>query len=306
MGRSVKLSMLLSLLFFFTDYLQAEEIEGTEGKNITIRFTFKGNLNNNFTFTYANLHKNWAKIEESNKMPEDNRRNFSLISREPILYGLRISNLSTTDAGEYYVSLFYKEPAVKLIESKKTILRVHVEEHITVTPPTSNHTESAPSERTSSGSLVYIITGIVVIMMILSSVLLGWQYLMHNKSTDCQLPHQEQCTQGTGAKCQAWGEGRRQEELSTTTAPGQRGVLHHHLLPGATQNRARSAPSKGAVAQATNIGNCHRMTSAEPGRMARNPNTVELNTNTKLSAASAVHFTPSGFPARLSPSFISI
>ncbi|XP_035278415.1 uncharacterized protein LOC118229943 [Anguilla anguilla] len=303
MGRSVKLSMLLSLLFFFTDYLQAEEIEGTKGKNITIRFTFKGNLNNNFTFTYANLHKNRSKIEESNKMPMDNRRNFSLISREPILY---ISNLRTTDAGEYYVSLYYKEPAVKLIESKRTILRIHVEEHITVTPPTSNHTGSVPSETTSS-VYIPIITGIVVIMMILSSVLLGWQYLMHNKSTDCQLPHQEQCTQGAGAKCQkAWGEGRRQEELSTTTAPGQRGVLHHHLLPGATRNRARAAPSKGAVAQATDIGNCRRMTSAEPGRMARNPNTVELNTNTKLSAASAVHFTPSGFPARLSPSFISI
>ncbi|KAG5847237.1 hypothetical protein ANANG_G00123870 [Anguilla anguilla] len=229
MGRSVKLSMLLSLLFFFTDYLQAEEIEGTKGKNITIRFTFKGNLNNNFTFTYANLHKNRSKIEESNKMPMDNRRNFSLISREPILY---ISNLRTTDAGEYYVSLYYKEPAVKLIESKRTILRIHVEEHITVTPPTSNHTGSVPSETTSS-VYIPIITGIVVIMMILSSVLLGWQYLMHNKSTDCQLPHQEQCTQGAGAKCQVEQEGSSSVEYN---------VLDFHRRPGGKEGDRRSSP----------------------------------------------------------------
>ncbi|KAJ8356772.1 hypothetical protein SKAU_G00195660 [Synaphobranchus kaupii] len=229
MSHSLTLSMLLLLLCFFTDDIQAEEIvNGTQGKNITIRFTFEGKLNKSLTVKYANLHKNESKIEDSISSPVDNRRNFTLISHEPTL---RISNLSTTDTGEYYVSLFYNELIETPIESKKTFLNIQLEEHITVLPPTGRD----PSKIPPPGSLVYIpiITGIVVGIMMLSTVLLGWQYLTHNKIRDGPLPHQEQSPQGSSPKRQV------KREVSCSV---EYNVLDFHKKPGGKEGDRGSSP----------------------------------------------------------------
>ena len=124
-GESFKTNSILS---FFLDYFQAEDIKGTEGNNITIRFTFDKKLNNSLTLKYANLHKNDTKIEQSDVVAMDKRRSFRLISHEPILF---ISNLSTTDTGQYHVSLHYKEQTGMFIESTRTVLQIPMEKHTT-------------------------------------------------------------------------------------------------------------------------------------------------------------------------------
>ncbi|XP_061099055.1 uncharacterized protein LOC133129173 isoform X2 [Conger conger] len=201
MGHFVKLYMVLLLLIFFTDDLQAKYIRGTKGKNVTIPFTLQ--LNNSLTLKYVSLYKDRSKIEESNKEAQDTRRSFSLTSHEAILY---ISNLSTTDEGKYYVSLYYNELTGKVIESNTTFLQIAMEEHTTVSTPTSNQTWSVTSTTSPHGSFVYIpiIAGIVVCIMILFTLLLGWQYLTYNKSRDCQHSHQEQSPQGSSPKCEPW------------------------------------------------------------------------------------------------------
>ncbi|KAG9351196.1 hypothetical protein JZ751_025087 [Albula glossodonta] len=114
---------------------------------------------------------------------------------------LSITNLTSSDSGEYYIALMLKNEAP--VESEKISLLIHSRETITGTPSTSSastrHSFHEPSISASSARL-YIITALVVIAMVMPIVLINWFCLNQGNKSDTQQP------QISGPKCAVTSE----------------------------------------------------------------------------------------------------
>ncbi|KAG7488134.1 hypothetical protein MATL_G00031160 [Megalops atlanticus] len=182
---------LLLVLLLCEEHIQAEEITGTTGKKIKIRFTFK-NLSHIHRKT-VNLYKGSQKIAECNDM-----KTVCVHGRYVLEEGfqdiiLNITNLTSSDAGTYYVAMIPQ--TLTPIESGRVSLILSSGEPFTVTPPTSLNTGNVYNKTSPSGSSVYIyiIAAFGVITVVLPTVLLAWFYLTRVKHSDDQL-HQATST----------------------------------------------------------------------------------------------------------------
>ncbi|KAJ8418883.1 hypothetical protein AAFF_G00003820 [Aldrovandia affinis] len=183
---------LLLVLWLCTEHTQARNIQGSIGMEITIPF----NLKSQADIKTVNLYKNNSKIGECpNSRCSDGRY---VLSYSP-LASLSITNLTSSDAGEYYIALLW--PSLRLIESEKMYLIIRPTEFIRKTPPTSASTEDDVPEPSPSGSSAYVyLIAFGVIVVVLPIVLLTFFCLTHGRHSDSQL------AQRSRPKCQVTSE----------------------------------------------------------------------------------------------------